>query len=56
MKYEEVFLKEYDSVEQAKVTIREYIQFCNNERIHQFPGYSTPSEIYFRFYNKKVAI
>ena len=56
LKYEEVFLNEYDTVEQAKIAIREYIQFYNNERIHQSLDYSTPSEIYFRFYDKKVVI
>ncbi|WP_372365041.1 IS3 family transposase [Candidatus Uabimicrobium sp. HlEnr_7] len=55
LKYEEVFLNEYHTVEQAKLAIREYIQFYNNERIHQSLDYATPREIYFRFYNKKIA-
>lgn len=47
LKYEEVFLKEYESVTEAREAIKAYIQFYNNERIHQSLNYYTPAEIYF---------
>ena len=47
IKYEEVYLKEYEIVEQARQGIREYMTFYNNERIHQSLNYFTPHEIYY---------
>lgn len=47
VKYEEVYLKEYEIVEQARHGIQEYIAFYNHERIHQSLNYFTPHEIYY---------
>jgi len=46
IKYEEVYLKDYASVMEAKQNIGEYITFYNNERPHQSLGNTTPKEIY----------
>lgn len=46
VKYEEVYLKEYKTVEEAIQAIGEYILFYNHERIHQSLNYFTPYEIY----------
>lgn len=46
IKYEEVYLKSYQSVQEAKENMTAYINFYNNERIHQALGYKTPREIY----------
>ncbi len=46
IKYEEVYLKSYQSVLEAKENMRAYINFYNNERLHQSLGYKTPREIY----------
>ncbi len=35
LKHEEIYLKAYDSVNEAGVSIREYIDFHNAERKHQ---------------------
>ena len=35
LKYEEVYLKAYKSVNDARVSIRKYIEFYNAERKHQ---------------------
>jgi putative transposase len=35
LKYEDVYLKAYDSVNEARVSIRKYIDFYNAERKHQ---------------------
>jgi putative transposase len=47
VKYEEVFLKEYDSFEDLRKGIERFIDFYNWERIHQGLGYRTPAEVYF---------
>lgn len=47
IKYEEVYLKSYESPREARQSIREYIMFYNNERMHQSLKYRTPAEIYF---------
>jgi len=47
LKYEEVFLNEYNSVREAKSAIGSYIDFYNHERLHQSLGYYTPHEVYY---------
>jgi putative transposase len=46
LKYEDVYLKAYDSVNEARVSIREYIDFYNAERKHQTLK-KTPDQAYF---------
>ncbi len=38
VKYEEVYLKDYDSCMDAKVSIDDYFSFYNNERLHSAQG------------------
>lgn len=47
LKYEEVYLKDYESVIEAVEGIRRYFKFYNEERLHQSLGYKTPAEVYF---------
>jgi len=47
VKYEEVYLKEYATVLEAKTSLGSYFNFYNYERKHQSHGYKTPAEIYF---------
>lgn len=47
LKYEDIYLKEYGSPREAREGIAHYLDFYNNERIHQHLGYNTPAEIYF---------
>lgn len=47
IKYEEVYLKSYESPREARQSIRDYITFYNNERLHQSLQYMTPADIYF---------
>jgi len=47
VKYEEVYLKEYQSPKEARLSLREYFMFYNYERKHQSHKYQTPATIYF---------
>jgi putative transposase len=46
VKYEEVYLKEYDDVRMATRQLGEYFLFYNEERLHQSLGYRTPAQVY----------
>jgi putative transposase len=47
VKYEEVYLKAYDSIAEARSGIGSYFEFYNQERKHQTLG-TTPDRMYFR--------
>lgn len=47
LKYEEVYLKSYESVREAVEQIGKYIVFYNTKRPHQSLSYATPADIYF---------
>lgn len=47
VKYEEVYLKSYGTVQEAREGLRSYFDFYNNRRPHQSLNYKTPAEIYF---------
>jgi len=44
LKYEEVYLKTYESVAQARLDIGQYIHWYNTRRRHQGLGYITPQQ------------
>jgi len=47
LKYEEVYLKDYDNMRECRLGISKYFRFYNEERFHQSLNYKTPDEIYF---------
>lgn len=47
LKYEEVYLKSYSTLQEAKEGIGNYFDFYDFKRLHQSLGYKTPAEIYF---------
>lgn len=47
VKYEEVYTKSYESLPEARKSLKAYFEFYNNGRPHQTHGYKTPSEVYF---------
>ena len=47
IKYEEVYLRAYDSVSEARESIGRYINFYNSRRPHQSLDGATPNEAYF---------
>jgi putative transposase len=46
LKYEEVYLRDYRLVPEARTGINRYFQFYNYERPHQSLGYRTPADLY----------
>ena len=46
LKYEEVYLKDYSWVTEARDSIARYLRFYNQERLHQSLDYRTPAAIY----------
>jgi len=46
VKYEEVYIKAYQSGRDARVGIGDYFRFYNTERPHQALGYRTPAEAF----------
>ena len=46
VKYEEVYLKDYDTVPMARENLSRYFGFYNDERPHQALGYQTPARVY----------
>ena len=47
LKYEEVYLKDYQTPKEARQSLTDYFRFYNQERPHQALGYKTPNEVYF---------
>jgi putative transposase len=47
VKYEEVYLKAYDSVGQARASLGRYLDFYNRKRPHSSLDRRTPDRAYF---------
>jgi putative transposase len=47
LKYDEVYLKDYQTVWDAKANIGDFIRRYNTIRLHESLGYKTPAEFYF---------
>jgi len=46
LKYEDVYLNQYDTMKEARAGIEKFIRYYNNERLHSAIGYNTPDEVY----------
>jgi putative transposase len=46
VKYESVYLNQWESVQEARTGLRDYFNFYNHERPHQSLGYKTPWIMY----------
>jgi putative transposase len=53
LKYEEIYLNEYRSMEDLKIAIKKYFNFYNAERFHQSLEYATPDEIYYSAFREQ---
>lgn len=52
VKYEEVYLKEYPTLPDARSSIEKYFRFYNESRPHQSLDYRTPNEVHFSTGNR----
>jgi putative transposase len=46
VKVEEVYLRDYQTVAEARYSLGRYFEFYNDQRLHQVLGYRTPAEVY----------
>jgi putative transposase len=47
VKYEEVYLKDYVTIDDARIGLASYIAFYNHQRPHQALAYQTPEQVHF---------
>lgn len=47
LKYEDIYLKDYQSISELRDGLKNYFDFYNNRRGHQALDYKTPAEVYF---------
>lgn len=46
VKYEEVYLKSYENIDEARENLKNYFDFYNTDRPHKSLGYETPETVY----------
>ena len=46
LKYEGVYLRQFYTVSQDRVGLKDYFEFYNYERLHQSLGFNTPAQFY----------
>ena len=46
VKYENIYIHDYQDIKEAQIGLTQYFQFYNHRRIHQSLGYITPAQIY----------
>jgi len=46
VKYEDIYLKDYENLAQVQVGLKTYFAFYNGERRHQSLRYQTPDRVY----------
>ena len=48
VKYEKVYLNDFETVKETTVGLKDYFEFYNHRRLHQSLDYRTPAEVYFK--------
>jgi len=56
VKYEDIYLREYDKVPSLHDGLTRYFSFYNDERPHQSLGYMTPAEVHFTHERTKESL
>ena len=54
LKYENVYIKGYETMKDAQAGISEYMNFFNEKRIHQHLAYKTPDQVYFDNHEERM--
>ncbi len=49
LKYEDIYIKQYESIKELREGVRRYFHFYNTERFHQSLDYRMPDEMYQSF-------
>ena len=52
LKYEDIYLNDYESVRELRRGVARYLSFYNTRRFHQSLGYQTPDDVYFNSLSK----
>nr|NGX37428.1 hypothetical protein [Chlamydiota bacterium] len=47
VKYEDIYLRGYESLKDVRQGLKKYFEFYNEKRPHQGLEYRTPAEVYF---------
>ncbi len=47
VKYENIYMNDYQTVPELRSGLKHYFEFYNQERLHQSLDYKTPSEVHF---------
>jgi putative transposase len=48
VKYENIYMNDYQAVPDLRAGLQRYFEFYNRERLHQSLGYQTPAEVYLK--------
>ena len=56
VKVEEVYLRDYQTVTEARFNLGRYFEFYNNHRLHEAVDYRTPAEVYGAAVGTPVAL
>lgn len=54
LKYEDIYIRDYQTMSELKIGLARYFDFYNSERYHQALEYQTPDELYFGAFVSKI--
>ncbi|WP_257720282.1 DDE-type integrase/transposase/recombinase [Gracilinema caldarium] len=55
IKYEDIYIKDYQTMTELKEGLKTYVTFYNSKRYHQSLDYATPDEIYAQAFKAAIA-
>lgn len=56
VKYENIYIKSYGNLQEARAGLTEYFNFYNNDRPHSKLDDHTPAEVYFNKISNKLSL
>jgi len=54
LKFEDIYLKDYQSMRELKLGLQRFFEFYNTERFHQGLDYQTPDQMYQSFVSEET--